>query len=148
MGAYGTMDSAMLGLLYGFDNDIESFPCSADVTPGRPVYQTPGTPTTVHPTYVNGDVFVGIAVASQRANVADVGTYKQYEVVNVLTNGKIWVQVAAAVSTAPVAAYATAAGLFTVTASDNYDVNAMFRTNQATVSGLAVLEVNGPKLVA
>lgn len=148
MGAYGTMDSAMLGLLYGFDNDIESFPCSADVTPGRPVYQTPGTPTTVHPTYVNGDVFVGIAVASQRANVADVGTYKQYEVVNVLTNGKIWVQVAAAVSTAPVAAYATAAGLFTVTASGNYDVNAMFRTNQATVSGLAVLEVNGPKLVA
>lgn len=148
MAAYGTMDSAILGLLYGFDNDIESYPCSADVTPGRPVYQTPGTPTTVHPTYVNGDVFVGIAVASQRANVADVGTYKQYEVVNVLTNGKIWVQVAAAVSTAPVAAYATAAGLFSVTASGNYNVNAMFRTNQATVSGLAVLEVNGPKLVA
>lgn len=148
MAAYGTMDSAILGLLYGFDNDIESYPCSADVTPGRPVYQTPGTPTTVHPTYVNGDVFVGIAVASQRANVADVGTYKQYEVVNVLTNGKIWVQVAAAVSTAPVAAYATAAGLFSVTASGNYNVNAMFRTNQATVSGLAVLEVNGPTLVA
>lgn len=148
MAAYGTMDSALLGNLYGFDNDIESYPASADVTPGRPVYQTPGTPTTVHPTYVQGDVFVGIAVTSQRANIADVGTYKQYEVVNVLTRGKVWVQVAAAVSTAPVAGYATSAGLFSITASGNYNVGAMFRTNQATISGLAVLEVTGPKLVA
>lgn len=138
----------MLGLLYGFDNDVESFPASADVTPGRPVYQTPGTPGTVHPTYVNGDVFVGIAIASQKANIADVGTYKQYEVVNVLTKGKVWVQAAAAVSTAPVAAYATSAGLFSPTASGNYNVGGMFIQNQATVSGLVVVEVNGRKLVA
>lgn len=148
MAAYGSMGSAMLGLLYGFDNDIESFPAAADITPGKPVYQTPGTPSTVHSTYVNGDVFIGVAVASQRANVADVGTYKQYEVVNVLTKGKVWVQVAAAIATAPVAAYANSTGLFTTTASGNYDVNAMFISNQATVSGLAVIEVNGRKLVA
>ena len=148
MAAYGSMDSAILGLQYGFDNDIESFPASADVTPGRPVYQTPGTPTTVKSTYVNGDVFVGVAVVSQRSNVADVGTYKQYEVVNVLTKGKVWVQAAIAVSTAPVAAYANSAGLFTTTASGNYNVGAMFISNQATVSGLAVVEVNGRKLVA
>ena len=148
MAQYGSMGSAMLGLLYGFDNDVESFPASADVTPGRPVYQTPGTPGTVHSTYVNGDVFTGIAIASQRANIADVGTYKQYEVVNVLTEGKVWVQAAAAVSTAPVAAYATSAGLFSPTASGNYNVGAMFIGNQATVSGLVVIEVTGRKLVA
>ena len=148
MSAYGTMDSAILGLQYGFDNDIESFPASADVTPGRPVYQTPGTPTTVHQTYVTGDVFVGVAVVSQKSNVADVGYYKKYEVVNVLTGGKVWVQAAVAVSTAPVAAYATAAGLFHTTASGNYNVGAMFTSNQATVSGLVVIEVNGRKLVA
>jgi len=148
MSAYGDMDSAMLGLLYGFDNDVESYPCSADVTPGRPLYQTPGTPTTVHSTYVEGDMFMGIAIASQRANIADVGLYAKYEVVNILTKGKIWAQVAVAVSGAPVAAYATSAGLFSITASGNYNGGCTFRTNQATVSGLAVLEVNGPKLVA
>lgn len=148
MAAYGSMGSAMLGLLYGFDHEVESFPAAADITPGRPVYQTPGTPSTVHSTYAGGDVFIGIALASQRANVADVGTYKTYEVVNVLTKGKAWVQVAAAVSTAPVAAYATSAGLFSTTASGNYNVGAMFVTNQATVSGLVVVEVNGRKLVA
>jgi len=68
--------------------------------------------------------------------------------VNVMREGKIWVQVSAAVSTAPVAAYATSAGLFSTTASGNYNGGCMFRTNQATVSGLAVVEVNGIKLVA
>lgn len=148
MSAYGTMDSAILGLQYGFDNTIESFPASADVTPGRPVYQTPGTPTTVHQTYVSGDVFVGVAVVSQKSNVADVGYYKKYEVVNVLTDGKVWVQAGAAVSTAPVAAYADSNGMFTPTASGNYNVGAMFIGNQATVSGLVVIEVNGRLLVA
>ncbi len=148
MSAYGTMDSAILGNLYGFDNDIESYPCSANVTPGRPLYQTPGTVTTVHSTYAEGDVFLGVAVASQRADIASVGTYETYEVVNVLSRGKIWAQAAVAVSTAPVAAYATSDGLFSTTASGNYNVGAMFRTNQATVSGLIVIEVNGPKLVA
>ena len=148
MSAYGAMNYAILGLLYGFDSQIESFPCSADVTPGRPVYQTPGTPTTVHPTYVLGDVFMGVAVATQQSKFADVGTYKTYDVVNVLTKGKIWVQAAVAVATAPVAAYATACGLFHTTASGNYNVGCMFRNDQTTISGLVVLEVNGPKLVA
>ncbi len=46
MGAYGTMDAAILGLPYGLDFTVESFPAAADITAGRPVYQTPGTPTT------------------------------------------------------------------------------------------------------
>jgi len=148
MAAYGTMDSAILGLPYGLEFECESYPAAAAITPGRPVYQTPGTVDSVHSTYVVGDVFLGIAVANQMSHVGDVGTYAIYDVVNVLTIGKIWVQVSAAVSTAPVAAYATAAGLFSTTASGNYNGGAMFRTQQATISGLAVIELFGAKLVA
>jgi len=148
MAAYGTMDSAILGLPFGLEFDCESYPAAAAITPGRPVYQTPGTVGSVHTTYVNGDVFLGIAIANQMSHVGDVGTYAIYDVVNVLTKGKIWVQVSSAVSTAPVAAYATTAGLFSTTASGNYNGGAMFRTQQATVSGLAVVELYGAKLVA
>jgi hypothetical protein len=148
MGAYGAMDSAILGLPYGLDFECDSFPASADITPGRPVYQTPGTPGTVKSSYSAGDYFLGIAIANQMSHIGDVGTYKQYDVVNVLTKGKVWVQVGAAVSTAPVKAYANSSGLYVTTASGNYNGGAYFRTNQATISGLAVIEVNGPVLVA
>jgi hypothetical protein len=148
MAAYGTMDTAILGLPYGLDFTVESFPAAADITAGRPVYQTPGTPGTVKATYASGDVFMGIALFDQRADVASVGTYKQYDVVNVLTRGQIYVQNAIAVSTSPVAAYANSSGLFTTTASGNYNCGTMFRANQTTVSGLALIEVNGAKLVA
>lgn len=148
MAAYDVMDAAILGLPYGLDFTVESFPAAADITAGRPVYQTPGTPGTVKPTYSAGDVFVGIAMFNQRADKDSVGTYKQYDVVNVLTDGKIWVQNAAAVSTAPAVAYANSSGLFTPTASGNLNVGCLFRTNQATVSGLVVVEVSGAKVVA
>jgi hypothetical protein len=148
MAAYGTMDSAILGLPYGLDFECESYPAAAAITPGRPVYQTPGTVGSVHSTYVGGDVFLGIAIVNQMSHVGDVGTYATYDVVNVMTIGKVWVGVSVAVSTAPVAAYATTAGLFSTTASGNYNGGAMFRTQQATVSGLAVIQLYGPKLVA
>jgi hypothetical protein len=150
MAAYGVMDSAILGMLDGLadDNLIESYPATAAITPGRPVYQTPGTVGSVHPTYASGDVFMGIAVHKHTSSIANVGYYNAYDTVNVLKKGKIWVAVSAAVSTAPVAAYATSAGLFSTTASGNYNCGTMFRTQQATVSGLAVIEVNGIKLVA
>jgi hypothetical protein len=151
MAAYGTMDSAILGLPYGLaqDFEFESYPAAAAITPGRPVYQTPGTVTSVHQTYVVGDVFMGVALANQMSHIDDVGTYATYDVVNVLKKGKVWMQVSKAfTATAPVAAYATAAGLVSPTASGNYNIGAMIRTNQATVSGLAVVEINGIKLVA
>jgi len=147
MSAYGNMDAAILGLPYGLDFTVESFPAAADITAGRPVYQTPGTPGTVKPSYTSGDVFVGIAMFNQRADRDSVGTYKQYDVVNVMTRGQVWVQNAAAVSTAPAVAYANASGLFTAASGGNYNVGALFRTNQATVSGLVVVEVDGPKVV-
>lgn len=148
MAAYGRPDEAILGLPYGLDFLVESYPASADITPGRPVYQTPGTTSSCKGTYEAGDVFLGIAINRQYSDNDSVGTYEQYDVVNILKKGSIWVQVSAAVSTAPAAAYATSAGLFSATASGNYNVGAIFRTNQATVSGLAVLEVDAPVVVA
>jgi len=148
MAAYDTMDTAILGLPYGLDFTVESFPAAADITAGRPVYQTPGTPTTVKASYSAGDVFMGIALFDQRADVDSVGTYKQYDVVNVLTEGQIYVQAGIAVSTAPVAAYANSSGQFSTTASGNYNCGTMFRANQTTISGLVLIEVNGAKLIA
>jgi hypothetical protein len=148
MAAYGTMDAAILGMPYGLDFKVESYPAEANMTPGRPVYQTPGSPDKVHTTYASGDVFIGIALFEQRGSKTTVGYYEQYDVVNVLTEGFVYVQAAAAVSGAPVAAYADSSGLFSPTASGNYDVGCMFRANQTTVSGLVLIEVNGPKLVA
>ena len=148
MSAYGNMDAAILGLPYGLDFTVESFPAAADIDAGRPVYQTPGTPGSVKAAYAAGDVFVGIAMFNQRADVDTVGVYNQYDVVNVMTRGQIYVQAAAAVSTAPAAAYANSAGLFSPTASGNYNGGCMFRGNQATVSGLVLVEINGAKLVA
>jgi len=148
MAQYGRPDEAILGLPYGLDFLVESYPASEDITPGRPVYQTPGTPSSCKGTYDSGDVFIGVAINRQYSDNDSVGTYKQYDVVNVLKKGSIWVQVADAVSTAPAAAHATSAGLFSATTSGNYNVGAMFRTNQATVSGLAVVEIDAPVVVA
>ena len=148
MAQYGRPDEAILGLPYGLDFLVESYPASEDITPGRPVYQTPGTPSSCKGTYGVGDVFIGVAINRQYSDNDSVGTYKQYDIVNVLKKGSICVQVADAVSTAPAAAYATSAGLFSATTSGNYDVGAMFRTNQATVSGLAVVEIDAPVVVA
>ena len=143
MAQYGRMDAAFLGNVYGLKYTAEGYAAAADITPGRPVYRVPGTPAAVTSTYTASDVFAGIALSLQSSHVADVATYKTGESVNVLREGMVWVQVAAAVSTAPAKAYATSAGLFSPTASGNYDVGAWFETNQATVSGLAVVRISG-----
>lgn len=148
MAAYGRMDSAILGLPYGEDFLVESFPASADITPGRPVYQTPGTPTTVKASYSAGDVFLGVAIARQWSTKDDVGTYKQYDTVNILKKGSVWVQVATSVSGAPAKAYANSSGLFSTASGSNYNVAALFRTNQTTISGLALIEIDAPVVVA
>lgn len=142
MAMYGRQDAAFLGNPYGLKFTAEGYIAAADVTPGRVVYRVPGTPGSVTPTYGSGRVFAGIAMSLQSSHVADVALYKTGESVNVMRGGMIWAQVAVAVSTAPAKAYATSAGLFSPTASGNYDVGAWFETNQATVSGLAVIRID------
>lgn len=145
MAAYGKMESAILGLPYGEDFQVDSVVASGTIAPGRPVYEIPGAPGIGTQTYASGAVFMGVAMRSQVSYNDSVGTYPDKSVVNVLKKGKIWVQVAAAISTAPAKAYTNASGLF---ATSGYDVGAFFRTNQATVSGLAVVEVGGTTVIA
>lgn len=142
MGMYGRMDDAYLGNVYGLDFKCEGYAAASDITPGRPVYRVPGTPNKVTPTYASGNEFAGVAKSIHTSHVADVGTYKTGESVDVLRSGMIWVQVSTAVSGAPCKAYATSAGLFSPTASGNYDVGARFETNQTTISGLAVVRIS------
>lgn len=142
MAMYGRQDAAFLGNPYGLDFEANGYIAAAEVTPGRPVYRVPGTPTKVTSTYTAGDEFAGVAMSYQSSTVAAVATYASGVSVNVMREGFIWVQVSAAVSTAPCKAYATSAGLFSATASGNYDIGAWFETNQATVSGLAVIRIS------
>lgn len=141
MAMYGRMDAAFLGNIYGTEFSAEGYIAAADITPGKPVYRVPGTPAKVTSTYASGNVFAGVAISNQTSHVADVATYKTGESVNVLRDGMIWAQVAVAVSGAPMKAYATSGGLFSPTASGNYDVGAWFETNQTTISGLAVVRI-------
>lgn len=143
MAMYGRMDAAILGDIYGREFIADSYIAAVDVTAGRPMYRVPGTPTKVTPTYTAGNEFAGVAIHRHTSHVADAGVIKTGEGVDVMRQGFIWAQVSAAVSTAPAKAYATSAGLFSPTASGNYDVNAWFETNQTTVSGLAVVRI-GP----
>jgi hypothetical protein len=144
MADYNRPESAILGLPDGVFFLVESYPAAESITPGRPVYQTPGTETSCHATYSAGDIFLGIAINRQYSDGDNVGTYDIYDDVNILKKGRIWAQAAAAVSTAPATVYADSSGLFTTTSGGNYDFNIMARTNQATVSGLLLVEVDAP----
>lgn len=145
MAAYGKMEAAILGLPYGQDYEIATVVASGSITPGRPVYEIPGAPGIGTQTYASGAVFVGVAAVSQKSYSDAVGIYQDKDVVNVLKKGQIWVQNAAAITTAPAKAYTNASGLF---AASGYDVGAIFSTNQATVSGLVVVEINAPVVIA
>jgi len=144
MSDYNRPEDAILGLPDGVFFQAESYPAYDAITPGRPVYQTPGTVTSCHSTYSEGDVFLGIAIARQFSDSDSVGTYDQYDMVNILKKGRIWVQASAAVSTAPAKIYIASTGLFTTSSGGNYDFNIMARSNQATVSGLLLVEVDAP----
>lgn len=141
MAAYGTMDTAILGMPYGLEFTTESYPASVAVTPGMPMYMTPGT-FTVHQTPVSGDSFIGVALAEQRGSKTTVGYYEQYDVVNILTKGLIYMKAGASI-TGPDRVYASDAGLVYPTTSGYYDIGATARTTQTTVSGLILVEIGG-----
>ena len=141
MAAYGTMDTAILGLPYGLDFAVESYPASVAITPGRPVYMTPGT-LTVHQTPSDGDSFIGVALFEQRGSKTTVGYYEQYDIVNILTDGKIYMQAGASIS-GPDKVYAGTNGMVYPTTSGNYDIGATARNIQTTVSGLVLVEISG-----
>jgi hypothetical protein len=96
-------------------------------------------------------MFKGVAIFKQTGG-ADYGAgtsgFKQYDAVDILAEGDVWVPVAAAVSANDPAYIVIAAGAdqgkFTDSASATYNMGGFFRTNRNS-QNLAVLEVRGMK---
>jgi len=152
MAQYGTPEYGVIGMPVTFDNTIESYIASGQVTPGRPVYVTPGAPGVCHESYTTGDLFAGIAMLSHKGYVDGVGYYADKENVNVLSKGRIYVQANVNVTTAPVAVYASVTagatfGKFVLVATAAANFGALARAN-ATAGGILEIEVDGPKAVA
>lgn len=154
MSAYGEMDHALAGLIYGLDYEVESLIAASGVTFefGDPVfvdeedesiaYEPDSTDASLH--------FAGIAIISQRSFADSEGEYPPYDTVNVLRKGKVWVTVASGITNcAQKAAYVINLTSdadykeFTSTSGSNYNCGCYFRSNAD--NGLAVLEVRGLK---
>jgi len=147
MAQYGTPDSGILGMPCMFDNTIESYIADGQVTPGRPVYVTPGAPNVCHEAYTAGDLFAGIAMLSHKGYVDGVGYYADEENVNVLSKGRIYVQANENITTAPVAVYASVTadatfGKFVLLATGAADFGAIARAN-ASAGAILEVEVDG-----
>jgi hypothetical protein len=152
MAQYGTPDVGILGMPCAFDNTIESYIASGNVTPGRPVYVTPGAPNVCHEAFTAGDLFAGIAMLSHKGYVDGVGYYADKENVNVLSKGRIYVQTNENVTTAPVAVYASVTagatfGKFVLSATAAANFGAIARGN-AAAQGIIEVQVDGPRAVA
>lgn len=151
MAQYGSPGEAILGMPSTFPHRIVSYISSGTVTPGRPVYATPGTPGVCKEAYVAGDYFAGIAVLSHKGYDDAVGIYADKENVNVMEEGRIWCQAGAAFPAAPCVAYLTSAtGKFTPTdgGAGELTVGAKARSNQGSVNGLVEIEVTGAVLAS
>lgn len=157
MGAYGNQDHAIAGLMYGhMDGVIASRVVASGVTAipfGSAVFAKQG----IEDKAFLGDkddatlVFAGVAIISQRSFRETQGTYPQYDSLNVMERGKVWVATASGVSLCDnKAAYViddvadAEYGKFTATSGANtYDIGCYFRSNPD--NNLAVLEVRGLK---
>jgi hypothetical protein len=110
---------------------------------------------TVADTYATSFKFGGVAVISQRSFVDSTGEYPATDMVNVLTEGEIWVSVPdGTTGTANQIAYVIANSdnanykKFTATATNNYDSGCYFKSNPIAVGTgktFAKVEVRGIK---
>jgi len=129
---------------------VISAPAGVDLTVTGAV--TAGaTQATVAIVYGTNLKFLGVAVFVQTGGVtygAGTSGWKQYDSINILRDGKIWVLAESTVADKD-AAYVSAVGgagtlgKFTDVSTNNYDIGGYFRSNVS--GGLAVLEVRGIK---
>lgn len=155
MSAYGDMTKAKAGLIYGLDYEIETkiVPSGVTFDFGDPVFVDEGDEDKAYKAN-STDVslkFYGIAVISQRSSVDAQGDYPEYDTLNVMTRGKVWVPTVSGLGdVANKAAYvanvvATTADYekWTDSSSASYNSGCFFRTNP--LNDLAVIEVKGIK---
>jgi len=97
MTAYGTMDDARAGLLYGLNYDIETKTVPEDETFnfGDPVFVQEGEEVLASKADADATdlVFQGVATISQRSFTESQGEYPEYDQINVVKNGMVWVEV-------------------------------------------------------
>jgi hypothetical protein len=159
MAAYGNQDAARAGLVYGSNNsNVETLIAASGVTFefGEAVMVDTGVEDVGYaPDSTDASLkFAGIAIISQRSYTDSEGNYPPYSLLNVLSEGMVYVQTASGISasTANQAAYvcddkgsATNYQKFTTdsSAGNIYDIGCYFRSN--VDGGLALLEVRGLK---
>lgn len=137
-----TMAKAFAGLIYDMRNvTIESYACeSTSIKFGSAVIA--GTdPTKQVKVGATGGSFRGIAT-HEYAHEADTttgqATYLQYETVNVLRKGRVWVQTNGSVTENAAAYYVTATGLWS---SAGETTGGIYRES-CTGSGLVTVEID------
>lgn len=150
MPAYGDIDKALPGLLFGTEHNVISGPAAVEIAFGSPVYQAEGEENKLYAVAAAGRHLRGVAIFTQLEAASTSGivgtpgngtaSYKVGDAVNVLVDGEIWVPVADAI-VAHKPAYLTAAGVWTDEASGNVLTPYIFRTG-STGAGLVRLGVN------
>ena len=152
MAAYGNIDAARAGLVYGLDIIVETkiVPSGVTVDFGDAIFVDAGEEDYGY----LGDSgesdykFLGVAMVSQRSFVDSEGEYPEYDAMNVLIEGEIYVTIASGLtSIANSAAYVIddttddQYGAFTTSSSGTYGPVGYFRSNVS--SSLARLQVAG-----
>ena len=154
MAAYGSIDEALAGLIYGlvYENETRSVQDGDEFDFGDPVFTDEGDETNAYPGDTNDEslVFQGVALRSQRSFVESEGAYTEYDAMNVMIRGMVWVEVPedeGNVAHMPVYVIVDQTdsdyNKFTHVATNNYPTGAFFETNPNT-DNLAVIRLNGP----
>ena len=154
-GAYEGIELATPGLIDGLNKEIETFIVQEDDTFdfGDPVFAEEGGGNLAE----LGDdsnsalVFAGVAIISQRSFVESQSEYPEFDSVNVLSKGRVWVKVVeglSGITNKPAYVIVDSAdgdyGEFTDVDS-NYGTGGWFRSEPITVGSdtLAIIEVQG-----
>lgn len=133
MAAYGNMDEALQGLIYGTENNIISRIAGVELAFGVAAFGPVGDGVKANLTQAGK--LLGVTVRTDKRP----GVYSVGDAANIMTSGHVWVQTAEAVE-ANTPAYLTPAGAWTDVATDNLATGYMFRSSVAA-AGLAILEV-------
>lgn len=151
--AYGSISAAKPGLIYGLKYEVETklVGSGGEFAFGDPVFVDQADEDTAYP----GDstdvslAFLGVAIITQKSTIDEAGGYAEYESMNVLTRGRVWVTVPDVITDiANMPAYVIVDqtdpdyGKFTSVSLGNYPTGGYFRTNP-NAGHLAVVELNG-----
>jgi len=155
MSAYGSIDQAKAGFVYGLDHNIETrvVPSGTTFAFGDPVFVDEGDEAKAYKADSNDASlkFLGVAIVSQRSFNDSQGEYVAYDTMNVLTRGEVYVTVPSGLSSiANKSAYVIDDQSnddyekFTTTAAGNYDCGCYFKSNPNS-DNLVRIEVRGMK---